>query len=175
MSNDDDTDSQAVLRLLLHLQEILERVVRLESRSRHERRQPSLWLVTIEPDEKMKGPQHMKVTLTKPLKPGFRRPITLVPDEDVDQRADGSFAEVTTLSGDSTGTVDPSSTAKQIKAFVNGDGALGTKVVQFKADGHIGDGDVEVTLDVEYVVAHPDATELKLTEGTTDEPIPATP
>lgn len=134
-----------------------------------------LWLVTIGPDEKMKGQQHMKVTLTKPLKPGFRRPLTITPDEDVDQRADGSFAEVTTLEGDSTGTIDPSSTAKQIKAFVNGDGALGTKVVQIKTDGHIGEGDVEVTVDIEYTVAHPDATELKVVEAGADEPIPTPP
>jgi hypothetical protein len=135
-----------------------------------------LWLLTIGHDEPMKG-KHMLVKLTKPLAPGFRRAITITPDEAVDRREDGSYCTPSTVDGDSTGTVLPSSTATKIDGFINGDGSLGDKTVRFTCDGHVGEGDVPVTVDVGYTVASPDATELKVVEtGAPDEPIPgATP
>lgn len=110
--------------------------------------------------------------LTKPIKPGFRRPFTITPDEAVDVRSDGSFFAVETVAGDSTVTIDPTSTATALKGWFNGDGATGDKSFRISADGHIGDGDIAVTLDVDYTVATPDATLLTLAEGV-DEPIPA--
>lgn len=115
----------------------------------------------------------MRIKLVKPLKPGFRRPLTLKPDEAVDARADGSFAAVEVVEGDSTASVRTESTASQIELYINGDGSTGDKVVNVKADGHIGEGEVEISLEIAYTVAHPDATEFgPVTEGV-DEPIPA--
>jgi len=109
--------------------------------------------------------------LQKPLKPGFRRPFTITPDEAVDVNDSGTFVKVEIVAGDSTVTIDPASTATSIKGWLNGDGATGDKAVRFTADGHLGDGDQPVSLDVEYTVANPDATTLGFAEGT-DEPIP---
>ncbi len=110
--------------------------------------------------------------LSKPIKPGFRRPFTITPDEAVDKRDDGSFVKVTVLAGDSTVTLDTAnSTETSIKGWLNGDGATGDKSVQFEADGHVGEGDQPVTLTVDFAVAHPDATVLGFSEGA-DEPIP---
>lgn len=109
--------------------------------------------------------------LTKPIKPGFRRPFTITPDEPVDINDSGTYVKVEVLSGDSTVTIDPASTAKSIKGYLNGDGATGEKAVRFTADGHVGDGEQAVSLDVEYAVSTPDATTLGFVEGT-DEPIP---
>jgi hypothetical protein len=114
---------------------------------------------------------HMTYTLKTPVKPGFRRPLTVVPDENLDHLDNGQFASAEILAGDSTFTIDPSSTEKSIKAWAYGDGALGDKVARIHADGHIGEGVVEVTLDIAWTVAHPDATSLTVTEGP-DEPIP---
>lgn len=110
--------------------------------------------------------------LTKPIKPGFRRPFTITPDEPVDINDSGTYVKVEVLSGDSTVTIDPASTAKSIKGYLNGDGATGEKAVRFTADGHVGDGEQAVSLDVEYTVSTPDATTLGFVEGV-DEPIPA--
>lgn len=117
-------------------------------------------------------PKDNNMKLTKPIKPGFRRPFTVTPDEAVDVRPDGTFFAVEILAGDSTVTIDPSSTATALKGWFNGDGATGEKAVKIIADGHLGEGEISVTLDVEYTVATPDATLLTLAEGT-DEPIPA--
>lgn len=111
------------------------------------------------------------MVLEKPIKPGFRRPFTLVPDEPLDAAADGSFVNVEILSGDSTVTISDESTATSIKGWINGDGSLGAKAVRFVADGHVGAGEQVITLDVEFTVAHPDATTLGLSFGD-DEPIP---
>lgn len=116
--------------------------------------------------------EHMTYTLARPIKPGFRRPLTIKPDEDLDALANGQFASVEILSGDSTFTIDPSSTKASIKAFAYGDGAMGDKVARIHVDGHIGEGVVDVTIDIAWTVAHPDATALGVTEGA-DEPIPA--
>jgi hypothetical protein len=110
--------------------------------------------------------------LTRPIKPGFRRPFVITPDEEVDKMANGEFVAVEILAGDSTVKIDPASTAREIKGWLNGDGSTGDKSVQFTCDGHVGEGDQPVTLTVDFAVAHPDATILGFTEGT-DEPIPA--
>lgn len=110
--------------------------------------------------------------LTKPLKPGFRRPFTITPDEPVDVNDSGTFVKVENVAGDSTVTIDPTSTATSIKGWINGDGATGDKAVRFVADGHLGDGDQPVSLDVEFTVANPDATILGFSEGAADELIP---
>lgn len=111
--------------------------------------------------------------LSKPIKPGFRRPFTITPDEAVDVNDSGTFVKVEIVTGDSTVTIDPASTATSIKGYINGDGATGSKAVRFIADGHVGEGDQPVSLDVEFDVSNPDATSLaNFVEGT-DEPIPA--
>lgn len=111
--------------------------------------------------------------LEKPIKPGFRRPFTITPDEPVDLMENGQFFVADVVEGNSSVTYDPSSTAESLKGWLNGDGDLGAKQIRIRADGHVGDGDAPVTLDVEFEVAHPDATSLdKFVEGT-DEPIPA--
>jgi len=110
--------------------------------------------------------------LSRPIKSGFRRPFTITPDEPVDVNDSGTYIRADVLLGDSTVSIDKESTATFIRGFLNGDGAVGDKSVQFTADGHIGEGDIPVTLTVDYSVAHPDATVLGFSEGT-DEPIPA--
>lgn len=135
----------------------------------HHNKSVRTWIMTFEADEPMPKAQHMK--LAKPIKPGFRRPFTITPDEPVDVNASGTYVAYEILSGDSTVTIDAASTATEIKGFINGDGATGAKSVRFSADGHVGEGDQVVTLDVEFDVANPDATVLGFAEGA-DEPIP---
>lgn len=127
------------------------------------------WFLTVGPDEPI--PKEKTVKLDKSLKPGFRRPFTITPDEAVDVNDSGTFVQVEIVAGDSTVTIDPASTATSIKGWLNGDGATGDKAVRFTADGHLGDGDQPVSLDVEFTVANPDATVLGFAAGT-DEPIP---
>lgn len=87
--------------------------------------------------------------------------------------ASGAFLTIENVTGDSTTTVDPTSTAKSLKFWVNGDGSTGDKAIRVSADGHVGDGEQTVTLDIEFTVANKDATSLaNVTEGV-DEPIPA--
>jgi len=109
-------------------------------------------------DEPIPKKEPMLVTLSKPIKPGFRRPLTLVPDEALDSMTGGVFATSEKLSGTSTFIIDPSSTEKAIKAFAYGDGPLEDNVARVHADGHIGEGVAEVTIDIGWTVAHPDAT-----------------
>jgi len=134
-----------------------------------EKQKVRIWTITIGQDEPIPKGQHMK--LSKPLKPGFRRPLTLTPDEAVDQRADGTFALVEVTAGDSQFVYNPASTEKSIQVWAYGDGAIGDKSGRITVDGHIGDGDVPVSIDIDWTVANPDATALTLVEGT-DEPIP---
>lgn len=134
----------------------------------------SPWTVVEGQDERIPRDKPMLVTLAKPIKPGFRRPLTIVPDEAVDKLANGQFASAEILSGNSTFTIDASSTEKAIKAFAYGDNALGDKVARVHVDGHLGEGIVDVTLDIAWTVATPDATTLVLTEGP-DEAIPGVP
>lgn len=128
------------------------------------------WTITIGQDEPI--PKRNTMKLDKPIKPGFRRPFTITPDEAVDVNDEGTYAKVEVLSGDSTVTLDPNSTATSIKGWINGDGSTGDKSVRFTADGHLGDGDQPVSLDVDFTVQTPDATTLGFTTGA-DEPIPA--
>ena len=136
-----------------------------------------VWLLETGPDEPIPNTKTKakNMKLSKPIKPGFRRPFTITPDEAVDVRADGNFFAADVVEGDSTVTYNPESTAQLLKGWFNGDGATGNKQVRIKADGHVGEGEQEVTLDVEYLVATPDATSLAaLVEGV-DEPIPTEP
>lgn len=122
-------------------------------------------------DEPIPKEPHMK--LTKPIKPGFRRPFTITPDEPVDVNSAGTYVQVNVLAGDSTVTIDAAgTTATSIKGWLNGDGAVGPKSVEFIVDGHVGEGDQQVALTVDFDVSTPDATTLGFVEGT-DEPIPA--
>lgn len=132
-------------------------------------KQVRFWTVTEGQDERIPS---AKMKLSKPIKPGFRRPITITPDEPVDVNNSGTFLSIENVTGDSTTTVDPTSTATSLKFWINGDGSLGSKAIRVSADGHVGDGEVTVTLDIEFEVANPDATSLaNLVEGA-DEPIP---
>jgi hypothetical protein len=116
----------------------------------------------------------MIVNLT-PIKPGWRRPFTLTADEPVDLLDDGiNYFRATSITGDSTISFT-SQSPTEAKGFVNGDGSLGSKLVQIRADGHVGEGDVPITVDVAFTVETPDATTLGFVLGSPDEPIPTTP
>lgn len=130
------------------------------------------WVLGEGQDEPTPKTEPMLVTLSKPIKPGFRRPLTLVPDESLDATSPGVFATAEILSGDSQFVIDPSSTEKSIKAYAYGDGALGDKVARVHADGHVGEGVVEITLDIGWTVATPDATEFGPVQEGPDEAIP---
>lgn len=117
----------------------------------------------------------MRVKLSKPIKPGQRRRVNVTPDEKVDKRADGTFAAIELVEGDSSAQVRPESTEDKIRLYVNGDGTLGTKVARLVADGHIGEGEATISLEIEWDVAHPDATQFNpaIEEEGPDEDIPA--
>lgn len=128
------------------------------------------WLFSTGPDEPIKKDKD-KMKLDKPIKPGFRRPFTITPDEPVDINNSGTYVQAVVLIGDSTVTIDPASSATAIKGWLNGDGSTGENTVRFQADGHLGDGDQPVSLDVDFTVASPDATLLGFVAGV-DEAIP---
>jgi len=135
-----------------------------------QQKQVRFWTVTEGQDERIPS---AKMKLSKPIKPGFRRPITITPDEPVDVNNSGTYLAIENVTGDSTTTVDPTSTAVSLKFWINGDGSTGDKAIRVSADGHVGEGEQTVTLDIEFSVANPDATSLAaLVEGP-DEPIPA--
>jgi hypothetical protein len=116
-----------------------------------------------------------RITFTKPIKPGFRRKFTLTPDEPVDELEGGGFAVGAVVEGDSSApTINDTSTEKKITGWVNGDGALGDKVVSVQVDAHVNEGVVPLVVEIAYSVAHKDATELKVDEGAVadDEEIP---
>lgn len=115
----------------------------------------------------------MLVKLSTPIKPGFRRPLTLTPDSPVDALEGGGFATATVTQGDSKFEIRPESTNTKILAYAYGDGAIGSKEAQVRVDGHVGEGDVPVTIDIAWEVAHPDATGFGAVEEGPDEPIPA--
>ncbi len=134
---------------------------------------PRLIVFATGPDAPMKG-KIVLLTLKKPIAPGFRRPFTVGFDEDVDVLPDGSYVKSEVVDGDSSAPTIKTSTARSVEGWINGDGALGKKLVRLTADGHVNEGEVPITLDVAYDVAHPDATEFKnFVEGGTDEQIPA--
>lgn len=167
--DDDDDDCEkgekggilkAIKGVTLLLQKILQALKKPKTR------------LTIEFGKDEPIPKEAYMKLTKPIKPGFRRPFTITPDEPVDVNANGTFIQVNVLAGDSTVTIDPASTASSIKGWINGDGTTGAKSVEFIADGHVGDGEQQVALTVDFEVSHPDATTLGFEEGN-DEAIPA--
>lgn len=129
------------------------------------------WTISFGPDEPLSKDKYMK--LAKPIKPGYRRPFTITPDEALDVNANGTFVQVNVLAGDSTVTIDPASTSTSIKGWINGDGTTGAKSVEFIADGHVGEGEQQVALTVDFEVSHPDATSLENFVEGTDELIPA--
>ena len=126
-------------------------------------------------DERIpKGPPDMEVTLSKPIKPGFRRAFTVGTDEAIDKQPDGTFAKSETLEGDSTAPVIlPESTSTLLTGWIYGDGSIGAKKARITVDGHVGDGDVPITLDITYEVQSPDATAFTDFKEGADEPIPA--
>ncbi len=130
-----------------------------------------LWIFTEGLDERI--PADMDITLTKPIKPGWRRKCTVATDEPVDQQPNGLYARSENVEGDSTPAVIlPESTNQLIQLWVYGDGALGTKKTRVIVDAHVGEGDVALNLDLSYEVASPDATAFEnFTEGE-DEVIP---
>jgi hypothetical protein len=121
-----------------------------------------VWIFHEGTEDKPIKPQEniMDVTLSKPIAPGFYRECQIGTDEAVDKREDGKFAIGGVESGDSSAPqVSDESTEKLIKFNVMGDGSLGDKVATLTVDGHVGDGDVPLTLRILYKVAHKDATE----------------
>ena len=129
-----------------------------------------VWTFTEGKDEPI---IHMTYTLTSPVKKGFRRMLTITPDAPVDVLAGGGYAVAEVLQGSPTQfLIDSSSTATAIKAWAYGDGDVGDKVARVRCDGHVGEGVVDVLIDINWTVAQPDATTLTVTEGA-DEPIPA--
>lgn len=135
-----------------------------------------LLVVEIEGEDEPIPNASMRVKLSKPIKPGQRRRVNITPDEKVDKRADGTFAAIEAVEGDSTVIVRPESTEDKIRLFVNGDGTLGTgKVARVVADGHVGEGEATISLELEWDVVHPDATQFNpaIEEEGADEDIPA--
>lgn len=132
-------------------------------------------MFTTGQDEPIPKEDMPNVVITNPIKPGFRRPFTLTFDEPVDLRPDGvSYVSVEAVDGDSTVTM-MSQSPTGATGFLNGNGSIGAKTVRFSADGHVGDGEVVITLDVTYPVASPDATVIGFVASGADEPIPSAP
>lgn len=115
----------------------------------------------------------MEVTLSKPIKPGFRRAFEVGTDEPVDKQVDGKYARSAVVEGDSSApTIDPGDNPQKITGWINGDGALGSKAVDISVDAHVGDADVPLTLTVRYEVASSDATAFVGFKEGADEVIP---
>lgn len=139
----------------------------------HRRKMPRLLVFATGHDEEIERPTPMEVTLSKPIKPGFRRAFTVQTDEPVDKQDDGSFAKAEVLEGDSRAPViNPESTSTSLSGWIYGDGAIGAKKVRITVDGHVGEGVIPVTLDVSYEVQTPDATAFTNFAEGADEPIP---
>jgi len=118
----------------------------------------------------------MRVQLKKSIKPGYRRKLTLTPDEAVDVLDSGAFAVGAVVEGDSSApTISPDSSQKEIVIYVNGDGALGDKVVSVQVDAHVGPDVTPLVVEIGYTVAHKDATTVEVAEApeSQDELIPA--
>lgn len=115
-----------------------------------------------------------RLVIAKPIKPGFKRKLTIKADEPLDADQNNQFLEIKRISGEATSPkIVGESTPTQTTVYLYGDGGIGSNVFEFSADGHVGEGAVVITLEVEYAVAHPDATELSVVEdeATEDEPI----
>ncbi len=140
----------------------------------HKKPRTRLFVFATGHDEPIPRPTPMQVTLSKPIRPGFRRAFTVGTDEAVDKQPDGSYARAEVLSGDSRApTIDTDSTGTLLKGWIYGDGAVGQKQVRVTVDGHVGEGDVPITLDVSYEVSTPDATSFVGFQEGADEAIPA--
>jgi hypothetical protein len=134
-----------------------------------------LWVFLEGLDEPIRKIEHMDQALSKPIKPGFRRKCSIATDEPVDKQVDGKYARSENVDGDSTPpTVLDESTSQLIQFWVNGDGAIGKKIVRVIVDAHVGEGDVALTLDISYEVASADATAFSdFKEIGADEAIPS--
>lgn len=135
------------------------------------KRKPRLSAEEIFPDEPINIEQEVMI-LTKPINPGYRRKLAVKSDYALDIRADGGYLGSEVVDGDSTAPTIADSTSGGGTVWINGDGSTGVKNVLIRADGHVGDGEVGVTLPVQYEVMNPDATVLTGTEVGADEPIP---
>ena len=109
----------------------------------------------------------MTVPLSSPITTGFMRPFTLTPDEPV------GAATVVVDAGDSTVTIDPTSTATLITGFVRGDGSVGTGKQATISVAQQTAGDPPVAITITWDVHGPDATSLAFKESGADVPIPA--
>ena len=118
-----------------------------------------------------------RLVITKPIKPGFKRKIKLTSDEPLDLKSEGVYFEVAKVSGDADLPVADGAQSPGAANFwlLGSTGAsIGTpQVFSFSGDGHVGDGEAVIAVEVEYTVNHPDATEITavVTEIEQDEPI----
>lgn len=112
------------------------------------------------------------MTITKPIAPGYRRKLAVKSDYPLDVRVDGGYLGSEVVDGDSSAPTVDESNPNGGNVWINGDGSTGNKTVRILADGHVGDGEVGITLDITYTVANPDATVLTASEVGADEPIP---
>lgn len=135
----------------------------------------NLWLFQTGHDEPIEKVITMEVTLSKPIKPGFRRAFTVGMDEPVDAQPDGSFATSEVTVGDSRAAeILPTSTNKQLNGWIYGDGSIGAKQDRIVCDGHVGAGEVPFELLINYEVQSPDATAFTDFKEGADEAIPTT-
>ena len=140
---------------------------------KHQKPKRHLWVFATGHDEPIPKEPSMDVTLSKPIKPGFRRAFEVSTDEPVDKQDNGAFARSEVVDGDSSAAViSPDSTETLIKGWIYGDGSIGNKKTRIIVDAHVGDGDVPLALDVSYEVAHPDATAFTNFKEGADEAIP---
>jgi len=162
-----DSEIQKLVRVVRELVEVLTKP-----------KEPHVWVITLDADVPIKKENQIMplIVLTRPIAPGFMRPITLTPDHAVDVRADGSFCTASVISGDSSvPRINPTSTNIAITGFLMGDGAVGTKVVSFAVDGAVGARDVEITQEVQYEVSAPDATALVVADNAANVDVPIVP
>jgi len=108
----------------------------------------------------------MTVPLSSPIATGFMRPFTLTPDEPV------GAATVTVDAGDSTLTIDPTSTSTLITGFVRGDGSVATGKQATITVAQLTAGDPPVAITITWDVHSLDATSLAFKESGADVPIP---
>jgi hypothetical protein len=111
-----------------------------------------------------------RIVLAKPIKPGFKRKLSIKSDEPLDADQNNQFLEVKRISGEASAPkIVGESTPTQTTVYLYGDGGIGTNVFLFEADGHVGEGAVVISLEVEYAVSHPDATVLEVAEEATED------
>lgn len=129
-------------------------------------------LVVVRPAEPMKKEiKNMDPIELGQVPLGQRIPVDFTPDEPVDVKPDGNYVSVTVNTGDSTVLIAPGSTPLGWRVYFNGDGAIGQKSATVSADGHVGQGDVEIEQVVNWEVVSTDATTFTNVVGKL-EPIP---